>query len=519
MPYAGIPVGTWQFKPADAAYQSVYGSVDIVVNQATPTIETPAAVVERTYDPTKTLEDSDLTGGVVRGVDGTALEGTWSWKQAGIVPTVDNSGYEAVFTETGTKNYTPVSTTVAVKVKKAEPEVAENPTAAEITWGESLADSVLSGGTMQHSSGTAVSGSFAWKDATIKPNVADSNQTAYTVVFTPDDTDNYEITETTITLNIRPAGNTPNLPADEMSVPYGCKKIKDVQLPDGWAWADTDLETELVAGKAVQATAVYNGEGHGNYETESVSIAITRLACTHENTEVRGAKAAGCGVNGYTGDTFCKDCGALLEKGKTVAALTHDYQETGIQQPTDDADGYKIYTCSHCKDSYTVTIPKTSSGSGGDNGSGSSGNAGSGNGNGSTSATGGTNTGANGGSAGGTGSDSRVTDGNTAGAGAAVAGENSGVDGTTGDTTTGAGDGNDSSVTDAGSNESTTGDAGGTDKTTAASDGADRNEAENNRNRHVSLFAIIVIVIAAGAGMMIILIGKKRRKREDETEH
>ena len=389
VPYAGIPVGTWQFKPADAEYKSVYGSVDIVVNQATPTVGTPASVAERTYDPTKALEDSDLTGGVVTGVDGTALDGTWSWKQSGIVPTVKNSGYEAVFTETGTKNYKAVSTTVAVKVKKAEPVIVQNPTAAEITWGESLADSALSGGAVQHSvSGTAVSGSFAWKDATVKPNVADSNQTAYTVVFTPDDTDNYEITETTVTLNIRRAGNTPNLPANQMDVTYGNKKVKDVQLPDGWEWADADLETELVVGTAVHATAVYIGEGHGNYETESVVIAITRLACTHANTEVRDAKTVSCGVNGYTGDTYCKDCGILLQRGKTVAALTHDYRETYIQQPTDYADGYKIYTCSHCGNSYTVDIPRES-GSGNGTGSGTS----AGNGNGGNNANGGSSAG------------------------------------------------------------------------------------------------------------------------------
>ena len=389
VPYAGIPVGTWQFKPADAEYKSVYGSVDIVVNQATPTVGTPASVAERTYDPTKALEDSDLTGGVVTGVDGTALDGTWSWKQSGIVPTVKNSGYEAVFTETGTKNYKAVSTTVAVKVKKAEPIIVQNPTAAEITWGESLADSALSGGTVQHSvSGTAVSGSFAWKDATIKPNVSDSNQTAYTVVFTPDDTENYEITETAVTLNIKRAGNTPNLPANQMDVTYGNKKVKDVQLPDGWEWADADRETELVVGTAVDATAVYTGEGHGNYETESVVIAITRLACTHANTEVRDAKTVSCGVNGYTGDTYCKDCGILLQRGKTVAALTHDYRETYIQQPTDYADGYKIYTCSHCGNSYTVDIPRES-GSGNGTGSGTS----AGNGNGGNNANGGSSAG------------------------------------------------------------------------------------------------------------------------------
>ena len=469
VPYAGIPVGTWQFKPADAAYESVYGSVPIVVNQAAPAIETPAAVAERTYDPTKTLEDSDLTGGVVTGVDGAALKGTWSWKQAGIIPTVNNSGYEAVFTETGTKNYTAVSTTVEVKVKKAEPEVDQNPTAAEITWGESLADAVLSGGTMRHSvSGTAVSGSFAWKDATIRPNVADSDQTGYTVVFTPDDTENYETTETTVTLHVKRVGNTPNLPANRIDVPYDCKKVKDVQLPDGWAWADADRETELVAGTAVHATAVYIGEGAGNYETESVTIAITRLACSHANTEVRDAKEAGYGSDGYTGDTFCKDCGVLLEKGKTVAALTH-------------------------------------SGNGGGNTGGTSGNAGG-------AATAGTGT---------TGKKSGVA--GTTGGTAGTAGNNADTDtdgnsaGTIGNVDTDLSDSKADSSKDGKEATEENGkeaDASGSKNT----DDTDTNDAENNRNQHVSLFAIIAVVIAAGTGIIIVLIGKKRRKREDETE-
>ncbi len=37
-------------------------------------------------------------------------------------------------------------------------------------------------------------------------------------------------------------------------------------------------------------------------------------------TEVRNAKAATCGVAGYTGDTYCKGCGAITAKGSTIAA-------------------------------------------------------------------------------------------------------------------------------------------------------------------------------------------------------
>ena len=41
------------------------------------------------------------------------------------------------------------------------------------------------------------------------------------------------------------------------------------------------------------------------------------------NTEVRGYKAASCTDDGYTGDTHCKDCGALLTQGSKIDALGH----------------------------------------------------------------------------------------------------------------------------------------------------------------------------------------------------
>ena len=359
VPQFGQTKADWQFIPADTGYKTVEGSIAIVVNPATPTVETPAVVAERTYDPTKALEDSDLSGGVVKGIDGKVLDGTWSWKQTGIIPTVNNSGYEAVFTPTGVRCYTAVSTTVEVKVQKAEPVITQNPTAAEITYGLTLAASALSGGTVQHSaSGTTVIGSFAWKDATIKPSVADSNQTAYAVVFTPADTENYKPVETTVTLNIKRAKNAPNFPEDHMDVKYVCRKVKDVQLPDGWEWKAADQEKELEVGTPVTATAVYTGEGHGNYETESTTITMTRLECQHPDTKLKGVVAASCGKKGYSGDTVCKDCDFLMKEGSPTAALTHDYRESGRKEPTSYAEGAIIYTCIHCKNSYSVRIER-----------------------------------------------------------------------------------------------------------------------------------------------------------------
>ncbi|MGN1167655.1 MAG: leucine-rich repeat protein [Lachnospiraceae bacterium] len=45
----------------------------------------------------------------------------------------------------------------------------------------------------------------------------------------------------------------------------------------------------------------------------------------HQNLEVRNKKNATCEEEGYTGDTYCKDCGELVKAGETIEALGHSY--------------------------------------------------------------------------------------------------------------------------------------------------------------------------------------------------
>ena len=45
--------------------------------------------------------------------------------------------------------------------------------------------------------------------------------------------------------------------------------------------------------------------------------------CAHSNTEIRNAKSAGCTTEGYTGDTYCKDCGEKISSGEVISAKGH----------------------------------------------------------------------------------------------------------------------------------------------------------------------------------------------------
>lgn len=81
-------------------------------------------------------------------------------------------------------------------------------------------------------------------------------------------------------------------------------------------------------------------------------------ATGHLHTEIRNKKDASCTENGYTGDTYCKDCGALLKKGETVDVLGHQWKETKRAEPSYTEDGQIIYTCNRCGEQKAETFEK-----------------------------------------------------------------------------------------------------------------------------------------------------------------
>ena len=314
------------FTPDDANnYNTVTRTITVKVTKATPAVVTVPAVAERVYNPAVALADSDMTGGSVTGADGNELAGTWSFTGKNIIPTVNNKGYQAVFTPDDANNYSTVTRTITVKVTKATLIIAEKPTAGALTYGQKLSDSTLTGGkaAYQTADGTEITGAFAWKNGSIKPTAADSQKTEYDVKFTPSDKDNYNAVDTKLALTVNKAAQAPNMPQAAMAPAQSTKKVGDITLPDGWSWQEADKDTALADGVAVTATAVYTGADKGNYETESVSITITRSKCDHTHTEIRNQREATCKKEGYTGDTYCKDCGEKLATGTATEKKPH----------------------------------------------------------------------------------------------------------------------------------------------------------------------------------------------------
>lgn len=182
-------------------------------------------------------------------------------------------------------------------------------------------------GTVTYKYATAALDGTAYKAPSDESAYTDAipvNAGIYAVKAYVAETDNYAgLTSDPVVFTINKAAKAPNMPETTMTPAHSTKKVGDITLPEGWSWQEADKDTALTDGVAVTATAVYTGADKGNYETESVSITITRSKCDHTHTEIRNQREATCKEEGYTGDTYCKDCGEKLAAGTTIEKKPH----------------------------------------------------------------------------------------------------------------------------------------------------------------------------------------------------
>ena len=122
-------------------------------------------------------------------------------------------------------------------VSRITPSILQQPTATTITYGQSLAESVLENGTAD------VEGTFAWETPEFQPN-AGENQT-FNVIFTPANTEKYNSLTISVTVNVNKA-------------------------PQIIVW-EQDL-THLRIGEQVELTAVSSSGLPVVYTTENTSI-------------------------------------------------------------------------------------------------------------------------------------------------------------------------------------------------------------------------------------------------------
>lgn len=355
---AGTNSYNWKFIPADDGYKAITGTVELTVikNELSELTFTSGSLgkTEYTYGDLLDFGNVVLTATYKNGdtetIDNSML--TYDALQAG-----DTSAVISYKVGHITKTYTFDGITVA----KAATHI-KAPTGLKGSCGNTLSTVEF---TDSH---------FSWKNDAITMTVdADSENekiNTYVAVYTPTDIKNYETVEVNVFVEV---AHTPKAAVKEDEVTPSCEK------------AGSYNEVIYCSGC--------------NIKLSSTPKTIAVLG-HNTNTEVKNAKEATCTNLGYTGDTYCKDCGKKIEDGKEIAkkahtpvtdkavaakcgetgltegshcrvcnevlvaqettkALTHMWNSGKITKAaTVMATGVKTYTCTLCKANKKVTIAK-----------------------------------------------------------------------------------------------------------------------------------------------------------------
>lgn len=315
-------------------------TITLNVKKASLKVSAVPEVTPAAYSSSATLgNDFTLTGGVVKAaVDGQEIvvDGTWSWQDADITPTVINSGYTAVFTPTDSTSYDSITSVVPVIITKAVPVIKTVPKTSDITYGQKLSESILSNGLAD------IDGNFAWDDGYKLPTVvSDSERTEYIIVFHPADSENYENAYCKAAVKVNKAEDAPCMPPDSIITEHNVTTVGEVSLPEDWKWNSDDCNDIINVGDSVNVSAVYNGTDKGNYINESVQIRITRP--DHILKYIAGLKALSK-ENDNTECWICTECGRCFsDKNGTkeiadnsgAAPVTVIFVEDDIKNLTD----------------------------------------------------------------------------------------------------------------------------------------------------------------------------------------
>lgn len=188
------------FMPHDADnYNTASTTIKIAVDRAVPYF-TSDMITASDIAYGDSLADSVLTT-CLPTLNGADITGSFAWADAGITPDAGDREYDVVFTPDDMVNFTTATISVPVTIHKIAPdissEIRSTIAASDITYGQTLADSMLTGDVVMN-------GHYEWVNPDTKPTVSDSGATPYDIIFKPDDS-NYADVMMTVTVKVNKA--------------------------------------------------------------------------------------------------------------------------------------------------------------------------------------------------------------------------------------------------------------------------------------------------------------------------
>ena len=178
--------------------------------------------------------------------------------------------------QSGNSNYNQAPTVEKTFNISAETlTILEAPVAGDITYGQTLSASTLTGGSVQDSKGNTVAGSFSWQAASTQPNAGSAQN--FIVVFTPDENAAwYNTLTTSVAVNV--AAATPVATPSAANIVYGQKVSASLLSNEGtagtWSWTDAKAEDVLAAG-TYNGLAVHFTPTSGNYTELDATVSLT----------------------------------------------------------------------------------------------------------------------------------------------------------------------------------------------------------------------------------------------------
>jgi hypothetical protein len=189
------------FTPSDTTdYNPATVNVSVTVNKQTPVLTAPVATAI-TYG--QTLTNSSLSGGAAtNSANNASVAGGFAFTTPATAPGAGTASQSVTFTPADTTDYNSATVNVSVTVNKRTP-VLKVPVATAITYGQTLANSSLSGGAATNSANnTSVAGSFAFTTPATAPGAGTANQS---VTFTPSDTTDYNLATVNVSVTVNQA--------------------------------------------------------------------------------------------------------------------------------------------------------------------------------------------------------------------------------------------------------------------------------------------------------------------------
>jgi hypothetical protein len=247
VPSAGSASLSVTFSPTDSTnYNTATTNITVTVNKAAPAISSNPTASAITYG--QKLSSSTLNGG------SASVPGVFAFTNPDTSPNTGSTNQSITFTPTDTSNYSTTNTNISVTINKATPNITTKPKPSNITLGQKLSDSTLSGGI------ASVNGTFAFTNPNTQPSTVGTS--SQSVTFSPADTNNY-LTATTSIDVVTLAGSNPvitNEPID-LTVSQGNNATFSVQatgqnLSYQWKRNGVDISNARNSSYTVSSTSI-----------------------------------------------------------------------------------------------------------------------------------------------------------------------------------------------------------------------------------------------------------------------